>query len=60
MEAITSFIYSFPAWIVPAVFAAVCGIGALLAYLAGRSQGYTREDYRAARMRARNRRRRRR
>ena len=60
MEAISNFINSFPAWIAPAVIAIGCGIAAIVVFLIGQAQGYTRDDYRAVRARNRARRRNRR
>lgn len=53
------FIYTVPAWVPSAVICGVLALLALIAYLAGKAQGYTSDDYRRARMRARQRRRRR-
>ena len=51
------FLYAIPAWIPPAIIAGGCAIAALVIYILGAAQGYTRQDYRNAR---RNRRRRKR
>lgn len=53
------FLFSIPAWIPPAVIAGVLFLAAVFFYIVGRAQGYTQQDYRNARKKARRRRRRR-
>jgi hypothetical protein len=50
------FLLSIPAWIPPAVICGGCAIAALVVYILGMAQGYTRQDYRNARRNARRRR----
>ena len=53
------FIYTVPAWIPAAVICGVLALAALVIYILGAAQGYTSNDYRAARARRRRNRRRR-
>ena len=47
------FLTAIPAWLPPAIIAGGCGLAALVIYILGAAQGYTHEDYRNARRRAR-------
>lgn len=45
MDGFISILYSIPAWMVPAAFAVVLGLAAIVVYILGMAQGYTNQDY---------------